>query len=384
MSFRKKNVVLGQQARGTMREAGVKKQEMSPAAGVRPSPLDGRFTTSTGTGSLDQLLGGHAGLPLGSSILVEESGTTDFAGVLLKYYGAEGLVQGHQVHVLGPTEAWKGELPGLGKTSSSVRRQPASVSNEKMKIAWRYETLSGNKTGTDASQGNVNTTESFCHQFDLSKRLQPSDIKGKLDTTLCFPAMTWSQSSGGTGIPSPLDTFIANLSAKLRSSAPDAIHRVLVPSLLSPAIYGSSVCRPKDALQFLHKLRALLRQYSGSLTAVISISTSLYPRSSGLTRWMELLCDSVLELLPLQRKVHIQSNIRSEDVVQGMLKVHSLPVYHERGGGLESGSSQENLSFRLSGSSGLIFKPYSLPPMLNGDEDTGSNETRKEGEKLDF
>ncbi|KAF3798702.1 hypothetical protein GCG54_00008993 [Colletotrichum gloeosporioides] len=382
MSFRKKNVVLGQQARGTVREAGVKKQEISPAVGVRPSPLDGRFTTSTGTGSLDQLLAGHAGLPLGSSILIEESGTTDFAGVLLKYYGAEGLVQGHHVHVLGPTEAWKGELPGLGKTSSSLRGQPASVSNERMKIAWRYETLNGNKTGTarqltvneDASQGNANMTDSFCHQFDLSKRLQPSDIK----------AMTWPQSSGGADIPSPLDTFIANLSAKLRSSAPDAIHRVLVPSLLSPAIYGSSVCRPKDALQFLHRLRALLRQYSGSLTAVISISTSLYPRSSGLTRWMELLCDSALELLPLQRKVHIQPNVRSEDVVQGMLKVHSLPVYHERGGGLEGGSSQENLSFRLSSSSGLIFKPYSLPPMLDGDEGMGSNETRKKGEELDF
>jgi len=148
MSFRKKNVVLGQQARGMVREAGVKKQEISPAVGVRPSPLDGRFTTSTGTGSLDQLLAGHAGLPLGSSILVEESGTTDFAGVLLKYYGAEGLVQGHEVHVLGPTEAWKSELPGLGKTSSSLRGQPASVLNEKMKIAWRYETLNGNKTGT--------------------------------------------------------------------------------------------------------------------------------------------------------------------------------------------------------------------------------------------
>lgn len=148
MSFRKKNVVLGSSARGPAREPTTPKQEVLPPAGVRSSPLDGRPTTSTGTASLDQLLAGYAGLPLGSSLLVEESGTTDFAGVLLRYYAAEGLVQGHQVHVLGPSEAWKGELPGLGKASGSRRSKPISGSGEKMKIAWRYEGL-----GNDADQG---------------------------------------------------------------------------------------------------------------------------------------------------------------------------------------------------------------------------------------
>ena len=47
--------------------------------------------TSTGTASLDGLLGGHSGLALGNSLLIEESGTTDFAGALLKYYAAEGI-----------------------------------------------------------------------------------------------------------------------------------------------------------------------------------------------------------------------------------------------------------------------------------------------------
>ncbi|OLN97545.1 Elongator complex protein 4 [Colletotrichum chlorophyti] len=362
MSFRKKNVVLGSTARNPARDSIiVPRQETVPLAGVRPSPLDGRLTTSTGTASLDQLLAGHAGLPLGCSLVIQESGTTDFSGVLLRYYAAEGLVQGHQVHVLGPTEAWRGELPGLCVSNNSSRGQPKSASAEKMKIAWRYESL-----GSKASSG---------------KRLQSSDIKGVLHTTASLTAMTWLQSS----VPapsSPLDTFISNVSMRLRTSAPGTIHRILVPSLLSPALYGSSVCRPSDALQFLHKLRALLRQHNGNVTAVISLSTSLYPRSTGFTRWIELLSDGVLEMLPLQRKVHAQPNTKSEDVVQGMLKVHSLPIYHERGGGLQGKSSRENLSFRLSSSSGLVFKPYSLPPML--ESDGGKEETGNNTSELDF
>ncbi|GKT45508.1 elongator complex protein 4 [Colletotrichum spaethianum] len=375
MSFRKKNVVLGSSARGPAREPIALKQEMLPPVGVRPSPLDGRPTMSTGTASLDQLLAGHAGLPLGSSLLVEESGTTDFAGVILRYYAAEGLVQGHQVHVLGPTEAWKGELPGLGKVSGSSRSKSTSGSGEKMKIAWRYESLGKNA-------GQATSSEVFCHVFDLGKRLQPGDAKGELHATPLVAAISWLQPQGSAS-SSPFDAFITNVTARLKASKPGTIHRILVPTLLSPALYGSSVCRPDDALQFLHSLRALLRQYSGRLTALISLSTSLFPRSTGFTRWIELMCDGVFEMLPLPRKVHLQPNTKSEDVVQGMLKVHSLPVYHERGGGLEGQSSRENLSFRLSSSSGLIFKAYVLPPMLD-DEGKGVKEEGGKGDKLDF
>lgn len=143
MSFRKKNVVVGMSARGTGREQAAQNHETPLSAGVRPSLLDGRLTTSTGTASLDQLLAGHGGLPLGCNLLIEESGTTDFSGLLLKYYAAEGLVQGHEVHVLGPDESWRSELPGLGKENTPGRKGSTSASSERMKIAWRYETLGG-------------------------------------------------------------------------------------------------------------------------------------------------------------------------------------------------------------------------------------------------
>lgn len=109
--------------------------------GTRPSPHDGRLTTSTGTLSLDQLLAGHAGLPVGTSLLLEESGTTDFGGILLRYFAAEGLVQGHSVHVLGFGDHWRRELPGLAAEGRSKESKSSGASGSKMKIAWRYETL---------------------------------------------------------------------------------------------------------------------------------------------------------------------------------------------------------------------------------------------------
>jgi len=139
MSFRKRNVVVS--SPGSV--AGPSKTaEKDAIPGVRPSPLDGRLTTSTGTRSLDSLLAGHAGLSLGTSILIEERGATDFSGALLRYYAAEGVVQGHYVHVLGVGDAWARELPGVQVvTASSAKTVEQRIQGDKMKIAWRYERL---------------------------------------------------------------------------------------------------------------------------------------------------------------------------------------------------------------------------------------------------
>ena len=139
MSFRKRNVVISTPGSGILPSRPAEKVEV---AGVRPSPLDGRLTTSTGTKSLDALLAGHAGLPLGTSLLIEESGTTDFSGALLRYYAAEGVVQGHYVHALGVPDSWARELPGLQvEKKASEKSSEQKLQSDKMKIAWRYERL---------------------------------------------------------------------------------------------------------------------------------------------------------------------------------------------------------------------------------------------------
>ena len=133
MSFRKRSVGVG--------GGDIVSKERLIARGTRPSPLDGRLTTSTGTRSLDSLLAGHAGLALGNSLLIEESGTTDFSGTLLRYYASEGILQGHQIHVFGMNETWARDLPGLSGEEASAKTEEKRSSDEKMKIAWRYERL---------------------------------------------------------------------------------------------------------------------------------------------------------------------------------------------------------------------------------------------------
>ena len=141
MAFRKRNVAIAQP--GIQSSQIPIPEKVAPIPGIRPSPLDGRPTTSTGIRSLDSILAGHAGLALGTSLLLEESGTTDFGGTLLKYYAAEGVLQGHHIHVLGMHQGWGRELPGMGvaEGSSSKKDAESKAADDKMKIAWRYERL---------------------------------------------------------------------------------------------------------------------------------------------------------------------------------------------------------------------------------------------------
>jgi elongator complex protein 4 len=154
MSFRKRNVAVAtsnshsQGVQPPLKNASIS----SRPPGTRPSPVDGRLTTSTGTQSLDNLLAGHAGLALGNSLLVEESGTTDFAGVLLRYFAAEGVVQDHRVHVVGMGEGWSRELPGL---VGAIEESTDSREKERMKIAWRYERLGEHGSGSRGEQSHL-------------------------------------------------------------------------------------------------------------------------------------------------------------------------------------------------------------------------------------
>lgn len=156
MSFRKRNLVID---RGSPAAVPSPKVPLAPSPpppppppGVRPSPINGHPTTSTGASSLDALLAGHAGLPLGCSLLVEEPGTTDFGGALLRYYAAEGIVQGHAVTVVGFGEAWARDLPAaIGDAETSERKGGGGA--ERMKIAWRYEKLGEFGSGIGGSRG---------------------------------------------------------------------------------------------------------------------------------------------------------------------------------------------------------------------------------------
>ncbi|RKF59288.1 Elongator complex protein 4 [Erysiphe neolycopersici] len=350
------------------------------ASGVRPSPLDGRPITSTGTRSLDSLLAGHVGLALGNLLLIEETGTTDFAGCLLKYYAAEGAVQGHQVHVLGINEVWGTELPGIASEIKVSKEVSETASIDKMKIAWRYERLG--EFGAEVRERSVglqgNSSASiFCHDFDLSRRLPISNYSN----IKFVPA---PNNKDFNSPASPFSFFLSHLLSQLKKSSSDTIHRIVIPSLLSPLFYPAEFCNPQSILQFFHTLRALLRIYSSQITAIITIPLTLYSRDTGLTRWMELLSDGVLELAPLTSAVSatFSSEVKSarDEAPQGILKIHKLPIFHEKGGGnIVGGLSRvgDNLAFSLSRRKGLIIKPFSLPP-ISGDLEIKSASSEKE------
>jgi len=156
MSFRRRNIGLSPGTpRGIASNVPPTRQPVPHQAipGLRPSPVDGRQTTSTGTPTLDNLLAGHAGLPMGNSLLIGESGTTDFSGVLLRYYAAEGVVQEQTVHVVGVGEQWGRALPGLVEAAEGPEDKEPRAKEEKMKIAWRYERLGEFGAGIAGSRG---------------------------------------------------------------------------------------------------------------------------------------------------------------------------------------------------------------------------------------
>jgi elongator complex protein 4 len=214
----------------------------------------------------------------------------------------------------------------------------------------------------------------FCHSFDLTQRLENSSVKGKLHTTHIGDPISKPASA-------PFKSFLEEVTSKIKASPPSSIHRIIVPGLLSPTLYTSAACRPQAILQFLHSLRALLRRFPGQVTAMMTLPVSLYPRSSGLTRWIELLFDGVLELIALQHQSQMSREPGDDTKAQGLLRAHVLPVFHEKGGGLEGSWSREDLSFKLSASNGMVITPFSLPPVGEDEEaskSTKSAESKKE------
>jgi elongator complex protein 4 len=158
MAFRKRNIPVGTPSGPP---AHSEKAITSNVPGVRPSPLTSHPVTSTGTTSLDGLLGGHAGLALGTSLLIEESGNTEFSSVLLRNFAAEGICQGHVLHVAGAGEGWVRDLPSVA-IEKSGSKSGLSANEEKMKIAWRYERL-GQVGDRGASNSTIRSTDRRVH-----------------------------------------------------------------------------------------------------------------------------------------------------------------------------------------------------------------------------
>ena len=125
---------------------------------------------------------------------------------------------------------------------------------------------------------------------------------------------------------------------------------------------------------------------------MITLPLSLYPRSLGLVRWIEILSDGVFELAPFPHDSDSSSSSNilgaataQEEKPQGIVRVHRLPVFHEIGGG---GSKNEgvldDLAFTVSRKK-FAIKPFSLPP-VEGDSEAqrGDLDAKAKSVNLDF
>lgn len=215
------------------------------------------------------------------------------------------------------------------------------------------------------------TERPFCHSFDLTKRFTaPADARVDL-----LPLKSPS---------APFDSVIQSLRRTLQSSAPGTVHRLVVPTILSPALWPPNAGHPENFLRFLHALQALLQEHTNKLTAMMTLPLELHSRSSGLVRWAERLSDGVLELTPFPHLMDASNSLAEsggargkDEQPQGMLKVHKLPVVTERGeGGAGVGNTiGEDLAFTVSRRK-FEIKPFSLPPA------EGDQEAQKEGASL--
>lgn len=218
----------------------------------------------------------------------------------------------------------------------------------------------------------------FCHTFDLTKRLTVTDPK----------ALNFIPVRPVPVDKSPFEQLLQTIREQLATLPKTTLHRLVIPSLLSPAFYPPHASSPQHVLQFLHSVRAILRQYPTQIVTMISLPLMLYPRTTGLTTWMELLSDGVIELSPFPYSVESGpptttggAATAQEEKPQGMVKVHRLPVFSEKGGG---GISGDDLAFILSRRK-FVIKPFSLPP-VEGDSEAqrGEGEGKPTNVDIDF
>ena len=101
---------------------------------------------------------------------------------------------------------------------------------------------------------------------------------------------------------------------------------------------------------------------------------------------MEHLSDGVIELVPFPHSIHTGPSLTTsgaatsqEEKPQGMVKIHRLPVFHERGGGAGVG---DDLAFTVSRRR-FVIKPFSLPP-VEGDVEAQKGEVENGKAKLNI
>ncbi|KAK7203270.1 Elongator complex protein 4 [Myxozyma melibiosi] len=366
----------------------------SPAR--RPSPFFSSHTIhSTGTSTLDKLLL-HGGQPLGTSLLLEESAATDFASVAARCYAAQGVCNSDTVIVVGVEEGrWGAELPAKAEPKRGSRKASSSSSGsggdadskkQELKIAWRYKLNDPNsKAATDNPEAAAEDEE-YCTPFNITARalhppstlkyiaVQPTDtydaILARLTDLLADSRSTYQQQH-----QQPLQTI-----------------RLIIPSFLNPTVYSDveNCFDPPKLLKFLSSLRSILRANEHRMSALITLSTSLFDSSlqdvnelgdegnAVLLPWIETLVDGVIRLIPTPSlsktsgppKTSTKDADDKQGSFQGFVDILKVPIVSDRGAMVVR---KTEYAFKV-GKNGLRIEKWGIPVII--DEGAEKNTTQ--------
>lgn len=318
------------------RETTPEHNNLAGNPGVRPSTVTSQPTISTGCADLDRIMM-HLGLPLGSSLLIEESGTTDFASVLLRNFAAQGIVHNRidkgklhcHVVVVGAPSSWAKDLPGEYKGSSKDQKKSriaqdlskVSVSNmaeKDLKIAWRYGVGSQTEKSQSSENSQNSVYEHYFTQFDITQRLNPGPSAQEITFVPVSPSFSQT---------------IQHISRVL-DAHPKLVVRIVLAGFLNPLLYMPQCASPTYVVPFVHCLRALLAKHP-NLALVASLPLDLYPRESLLTHTLETLVDGVIHLQPFNPDMAalVERAYKNEPakIQQGLVNIVKVPVFSERG-----------------------------------------------------
>ncbi|CAI4036777.1 hypothetical protein SMKI_16G0780 [Saccharomyces mikatae IFO 1815] len=320
--------------------------------GIRPSPATSQPTTSTGSADLDNILG-HMGLPLGNSLLVEEQTTTEFHSILGKLFAAQGIVHNRiadnsadktrngdtHVIVLSLNQIFAKELPGIykgsrkqmKKTLISKEESKVTVQNlnqtqrstpsryKDLKIAWKYKLADEKRLGSPDQNDIQQNSEykDYNHQFEITTRLMPAPIASEL--TFIAPTQ-------------PISTILSQMEQIIKKNDKKLI-RVVVPSLLHPAMYPPKMFASSEIIGLLHGMRSLVKKYSERIVLFASISTDII--TPPLLVLLRNMFDSVIDLEPFNQEMSqfLERVYKSQPrkIQHGLVHILKLPVFTDRG-----------------------------------------------------
>lgn len=282
----------------------------------------------------------HLGLPLGTSLLVEESGTTDFASVLLRNFAAQGIMHNRidknvvncHVVVVGAPSSWAKDLPGEYKGTTKEQKKnkiahdssKVSVSNmaeKDLKIAWRYGVnANGDKSSQDSDNAQNSVYEHYFTQFDITQRLEP----GPSAQEMSFVPIGASYASTIGQIAYIVDTHTKQ----------KQVVRIVMAGFLNPSLYPPQCSAATYVIPFVHSLRALLAKFP-SAVLMASLPLDLYPRENLLTHTFETLLDGVVHLQPFNPDMAalVERAYKNEPakIQQGLVNIVKVPIISERG-----------------------------------------------------